>query len=57
MSSTQLILLNYPVILSHHWRSTTVSVETYPFIHVIGFSLHLIGLESGVSFLDQSQSE
>ena len=28
--STQLIILNYPVILSHR-RSTTVSLETYPF--------------------------
>ena len=29
MLSTQLIILNYPVILSHR-RSTTVSLETYP---------------------------
>ena len=28
--STQLTILNYPVILSHR-RSTTVSLETYPF--------------------------
>ena len=27
--STQLIILNYPIILSHR-RSTTVSLETYP---------------------------
>ena len=27
--STQLITLNYPVLL-FHWRSTTVSLETYP---------------------------
>ena len=29
MPSTQLIILNYPIILSH-WLSTTVSLETYP---------------------------
>ena len=29
--STQLIILNYPVILSH-WCCTIVSLETYPFI-------------------------
>ena len=29
--STQLIISNYPVILSH-WCSTTLSLETYPFI-------------------------
>ena len=33
MLSTQLIILNYPVILSHQ-RSTTVSLETYPFIKI-----------------------
>ena len=31
--STQLITLNYPVILSHQC-STTVSLETCPFIHI-----------------------
>ena len=31
--STQLIILNYPVIISH-WRSITVSLETYPIIHL-----------------------
>ena len=39
--STQLITLNYPVILSHR-RSTTVSLETYPlnlFLLVRGESL------------------
>ena len=29
MLSTQLIILNYPVILSH-WCNTTVSLETFP---------------------------
>ena len=37
--STQLITLNYPVILSH-WRSTTVSLETYPLYSLI-FSLDI----------------
>ena len=37
-SSTQLKILNYPVILSHQ-RSTTVSLETYPRYHIpIDFS-------------------
>ena len=30
--STQSIILNYPVILSH-WCSTTVSLQTYPFYY------------------------
>ena len=36
MLSTHLIILNYPVILSHQ-LSTTVCLETYPFIHFIVF--------------------
>ena len=31
MPSTQFIILNYPIILSH-WLSTTVFLETYPFL-------------------------
>ena len=34
MLSTELIILIHPVILSHP-RSTTVSLETYPFIRVL----------------------
>ena len=36
MFSTQLIILNYPVTLSHQ-RSTTVSLETYPLYSPFSF--------------------
>ena len=46
MLSTQLIIPNYPVILSH-WCSTTVSVETYPFITTFSLSHNLDYLITG----------
>ena len=43
MLSTQLMILNYPIILSH-WHSTTVSLETYPLYHWTVAQLHAIDL-------------
>ena len=36
--STQLIILNYPAILSH-WRSSTVFLETSSFYKMVGLSI------------------
>ena len=38
--STQLIMMNYSVTLFHR-RSTTVYLETYPFIHISKFAEEL----------------
>ena len=46
MLSTQLIIPNYPVILSH-WCSTTVSIETYLFITTFSLSHNLDYLITG----------
>ena len=43
MLSTQLMILNYPIILSH-WHSTTVSLETYPLYYWTVAQLHAIDL-------------
>ena len=49
---TQLIMLNYPVILSH-WHSTTVSLRTYPFTQ-IKRSVFLPRLGHCVMFLNKT---
>ena len=46
--STQLIIQNYRVILSHR-RSTTVSLETYPFIQVKSDEVRILECRSSVA--------